>query len=186
MQGKPTTAEIVIIASGAVALVFSFLDWLDFAGTGANAWESGFFPTYTLVGILGAAMAVVVALEAFAGTKLPRDVFGFTWPQIHLALGVYTALLSLSFLIVDKGGADMGIGFFLSLLASAGLVVGAVMLRNERPGGVRQAPAGGGGGGGAPPGSGAPGGGGGGQPPQQPPQPPQGPPQGPPQSPPPR
>lgn len=177
MQGKPTTAEIVIIASGAVALVFSFLDWIDVGfGGGLNAWDSGFFPTYTLVAILGAAMAVLVALEAFAGTKLPNEVFGFTWPQIHLALAVYTALLSLSFLIVDKGGADMGIGFFLSLVASAGLVVGAVMLRNERPGGVRQAPAGGGGATGG-------GGGGGGQPPQQPPQPPQGP-QGPPQGPP--
>lgn len=142
MNNKPTTAEIIILAAGAAALVFSFLDWLDFGfAGGANAWDDGFFPTYTLVGIIGAVMAVVVVLEVFANVQLPDRVVGFTWPQVHLALAVYTVLLTLSFLIIEKGGADMAIGYFISLLASIGLVVGAYMLGQERPAGVRVAPA---------------------------------------------
>lgn len=147
MQNKPTTAEIIILVAGAAALLFSFFDWLDFGrfGGGANAWDEGFLPTYTLVGIFGAGMAVFIALEIFANVKLPENVLGFSMPQVHLVLADYTALLTLSFLIVEKSGADMGIGFFISLIASIGLVVGAFMLGKERPNGVRVAPAAGGG-----------------------------------------
>lgn len=152
MQDKPTTAEIVIMASGAGAIVFSFLDWLDAGfGGGFNAWDDFFFPTYTWVGLFGVVMAVVIALEVFANVRLPDRVLGFTWPQIHVVLALYTALLVVSFLILDKSGGDMAIGFFLSLLASAGLVVGAFMLQNERPTGVRRASTGGGQSPGSPP-----------------------------------
>lgn len=143
MNNKPTTAEIIILVAGAAALVFSFLDWLDapFGGS-ANAWDDGFFPTYTWVGILGAVMAVVIVLEVFANVSLPDKVVGFTWPQVHLALAAYTVLITISFLIVEKGsGVDMAIGYFISLVASIGLVVGAYMLGQERPAGMRAAPA---------------------------------------------
>ena len=142
MNNKPTTAEIVILAAGAAAVLFSFFDWLDFGfGGAANAWDSGLFPTYTLIAILGAVMAVVIVLEVFANTKLPEGVLGFTWPQLHLVLAVYAALLAVSFLLVDKSTADMAIGYFISLVAAIGLVVGAYMLGQERPAGVRTAPA---------------------------------------------
>ncbi len=172
MQNKPTTAEIVILASGAVALVFSFLDWAGIGRFGASPWDGNlFFPTFAWVGIFGAAMAVVIALEVFATVKLPQKIHSFTWPQVHIVLGVFTALLTVSFLLGKPSGADYQIGYFISLLASAGLVVGAFMLDKERPQGVRPAsPQASPGAGGPPPQSPPPQpGGGGGTPPPPPP-----------------
>ena len=101
MQNKPTTAEIIILAAGAAALLFSFFDWLDFGfGGGANAWDDGFMPTYTLVGIFGAGMAALIALEVFANVKLPDNVMGFSIPQVHMVLADYAALLTLSLSLI--------------------------------------------------------------------------------------
>jgi hypothetical protein len=148
MQGRLSNAEIVIIAAGGAALVFSFLPWLDypgdFGGGSRSAWGSGLLPTYTWVAILGAAMAIVITLERLAGVQLPATVLGFTWNQVHIVLALFTALIAVSFLVTDKSGLDLGIGFILSLVASAGLVAGAFMLQRERAGGTRPATPGGG------------------------------------------
>lgn len=137
MDNKPTTAEIVIVASGAGALLFSFFDWIE---DGGNPWDAGALSTHTWLGLIGAIMAVVIVLEVFAGVKLPDNILGLNWPQIHLSLSFYTALLAIGFLLTDKFGASMGFGFFLSFLAAAGLVTGSILLGKERPGGVRVAP----------------------------------------------
>jgi hypothetical protein len=128
-RGKLGTPQLIIVIGGAVALVASFLDWFDVAGFGDNAWsDSMLFPTFAWVGIFGAVMAAQIALTAFGNVNLPRDVLGFTWPQIHLVLALFCVILTISFLI---GGEEQAIGFYLSLLASIALLVGAVMLRNE-------------------------------------------------------
>ena len=128
-RGKLGTAELIIVIGGAVALVASFLDWFDVAGFGDNAWsDSMLFPTFAWVGIFGAVMAAQIALTAFGNVNLPRDVLGFTWTQIHLVLALFCVILTVSFLI---GGEEQAIGFYLSLLASIALLVGAVMLRNQ-------------------------------------------------------
>src|SRR5690606_26078572 len=113
---------------------------------GWNAWGGGdaadfvefpaLFPIATIAVLLGLAAAVLVAVATFTQTNLPDSVAGFTWPQVHLVIAVYAALVTLSFVLLDKtlggetGGGDIGvgIGLWFSLLASAGLVVGAVML----------------------------------------------------------
>ena len=128
-RGKLGTPELIIVIAGAVALVSTFLDWFDVGGFGDNAWsDSMLFPTFAWVGIFGAVMAIQIALVNFGNVNMPRDVLGFTWTQIHLVLAVFCVLLTLSFLI---GGEEQAIGFWLALLASIGLLVGAVMLRNE-------------------------------------------------------
>ncbi len=135
MKSKPTTAQIVIMASGAVCLLFSFFNFykVDFGGQteGTSAWGSGLFPLATYVAIIGLVMAGVVALTVFAGVSLPAEILGFTWKQIHLALAFFAALLMLGFLIVDKGSLDLGIGYFFMLLGAAGLLAGAIMLQRE-------------------------------------------------------
>jgi hypothetical protein len=134
VKEKLTTAQIVILASGAVAFIASFLPWVSvdtpFSDFTANAWDGDFlvWPTFWWVGIFGLLMAVQVALTAFASVSFPDNVLGFSWPQIHLMLSIFTVLLTVSFLI---GGDSKGFGFWLSLLASIGLVVGAYMLQSE-------------------------------------------------------
>jgi hypothetical protein len=136
MDKKLTTSEILIVAGGAGALVGSFLPWMEAFGADVNAWDSGMFPTYTWVGIFGLLAALAVILPKYANVNLPDRILGFTLNQVLLELTFIAALLVLSFLLVDKGGADMGIGFFLSLLGAGAAVAGAWMIQNEvRPAG---------------------------------------------------
>jgi hypothetical protein len=126
--------QIIILASGGVMLIGSFLDFFK----GANAWGSGAFPIITLIPLLGIVSAVVIALKAFANVNLPDRVLTLNWVQIHLVLGVYAALMMLAWLLVKTGGSsvDRGAGFWLLFLGAIGLIVGAVMLRNESPSGA--------------------------------------------------
>ncbi|GIU85584.1 MAG: hypothetical protein KatS3mg009_0099 [Acidimicrobiia bacterium] len=146
---KLSPGNIVILVAGAVILVASFLPFYDVptigdidvdfetgevevsgGGDSVNAWNPDWgFPVTTLPAVLGAAMAVVVGLTAFANVRLPERVMGFSWNQIHLLAGAQTAIMMLAFLIADS--PDKGIGFWLMLLASIGLVVGAVLRERE-------------------------------------------------------
>jgi hypothetical protein len=142
---KVTPAEIVILAAGVVAFVFSFLPFYKaptvsvagitvHGGASVSAWGRGLFPVATLIPIFGIIMAAQIAVAKWASVRLPEHVLGFTWEQIHVALGLFAALLAICYLIVDKGGADFGFGFFLVLIGAIGLAVGAIMLQLERAG----------------------------------------------------
>ncbi|MFP3901761.1 MAG: hypothetical protein ACLFXM_12970, partial [Acidimicrobiia bacterium] len=129
MNTQPKPSEIVIMASGAVAFIFSFFTWFDYPGQSMSAWDSDLtFPLATYIGIFGLVMGVQIALARFAKVEMPGRVVGYTWPQIHLALAVFCGLIAIGWLI---GGEEHAIGFWLSFLAAIGLIVGAVMLHTE-------------------------------------------------------
>ena len=123
---SPTPAEIVIMAAGAVMLIFSFL---HFAGD-TSAWGSHLFPIATLLPLYGVVMALQIVLTKFAGVSLSHSVIGFTWEQIHLALGVMAGLMAIGWLFTDLG--DKQVGEWFEILGGIALVVGAVMLQRER------------------------------------------------------
>jgi hypothetical protein len=123
---SPTPAEITIMAAGGVMLIFSFL---NFAGD-TSAWGRGLFPIATLLPLYGLVMGLQIALTKFASLKLPESVLGFTWEQIHLALGVMAALMALGWLVTDYGNKQIGMWF--EILGGIALVVGAVLLQRER------------------------------------------------------
>ena len=132
MDKKLSQSQLIIVVAGAVALVGSFLPWVDYHGFSVNAWDGDFFfPTFAWVGIFGGVMAAIILIRTFADVSMPSNILGFTWPQIHLILALFAALMSVSFLL---GGDHRGIGFWLSLLGSIGLVVGATRLRSESGG----------------------------------------------------
>ena len=134
-MNKLTVPQIIILAAGAVMLLGSFLDFIN----DENAWSIGAIALLAL--LCGVAMAAVVALVAFANVRLPAEILGFTWKQIHLVLAMYAALMMLGWLLYKIpsvvvqgqkfGGKDLGGGFWLMFLAAIGLVVGAVMLQNQ-------------------------------------------------------
>ena len=118
--------QTIIAIAGIVAFIASFLEWAEGFDGGLNAWSDELlFPTYTWIGIAGAIMALQVLLTTFSTVRFPPTVAGFNWKQIHLVLAFIALLLSISVLIA---GEDLKLGFWLSLLASIGLMVGAVML----------------------------------------------------------
>jgi hypothetical protein len=123
---QPTPGEITIMVAGAVMLIASFLDFaLD-----TSSWGSGTFPIVTLIPIYGIIMAAQIALTKFANVHIAGRVAGFTWEQIHLVLGLFALLMSLGWIV--SGIDEKGLGLWLLLLGSVGLVVGAVMLQRER------------------------------------------------------
>ena len=123
---SPTPGEIVIMAAGGVMIIFSFLHF----AADRSAWGSGLFPIATLLPLYGLVMALQIALTKFAGVKLPDSVVGFTWEQVHLALGAMAALMAIGFLVTDLG--DKQIGEWFEILGGIALVVGAVLLQRER------------------------------------------------------
>jgi hypothetical protein len=125
-QQPPTPGEITIMAAGGVMLIFSFL---HFVGS-SNAWSQGAFPIATLLPLYGLVMGVQIALAKYASLDLPESVLGFTWEQIHLALGAMAALMAVGWLLTNTGGK--GIGQWFLILGGIALVVGAVLLQRER------------------------------------------------------
>lgn len=134
MQDKqPTPGEITIMASGAVAFIFSFVPWFGYAGiASANAWDTGIFPVMTYLGIFGLIMAGQVAATKFGSLSLPDRVMSFTWTQIHVIMGLFTTLLGVGFLITSGDGKKLGL--YVSAFAGIGLLVGAILLQKERDG----------------------------------------------------
>lgn len=131
LKSRLTVGEMVIVGSAVVSLLFSFFPWygdpLD-----RSAWGSGLFPIATLVPILAAVMLVQVLVDKLSVASLPRRFGDFTWEQIHLVAAIGAAVIVFCFLLQDRGGVDLGLGFYFNLLAAAGLVTGAVMIRGER------------------------------------------------------
>ena len=123
---QPTTSELIIMIAGAVMLVASFLDFR----VNTSTWGSGNFPIATLLPLYGVMMAAQIALTKFANVSLPDQIAGFTWEQVHLALGLLAGLMAVGWLLTDVG--DKQIGLWLEMLGGVALAVGAVMMQRER------------------------------------------------------
>jgi hypothetical protein len=137
-NSKLTPGNIVILVSGVVIFLASFLSFYKVSGFGGtldwNAWKGSpvyLFGVATIPAVLGLIMAIVVAVQAFANVNLPDRVLGFTWDQVHVALGFQAAITMIAFLVRDKSVLDFGIGFFLMLIAAIALLVGAIMRQRE-------------------------------------------------------
>ncbi len=119
--------EVVVVAAGLLAFVASFLPWISYLGLSANAWEDGFFPTFTWVGLAGLALVLLTVLPVLTTVKVPAAVAGFSLRQVKLILAGLALLLTVSFLI---SGEEHGAGFWLSFLSAIGLLAG-VLMRKE-------------------------------------------------------
>jgi len=135
-QTKLSPANIVILAAGILMLIGSFLAFYEFSFALAGAthtesistWSSGLFGIATTIVICGVIMGGQVALNAFgSNVSIPDKVLGFSWDQIHLALGFQAALMMIAFLVTSRAGLSLGVGFWLMLVAGIGLLVGAIM-----------------------------------------------------------
>jgi hypothetical protein len=80
--------------------------------------------------LYGLVMGLHIALTKYASLNLPRSVLGFTWEQIHLAIGVMAALMAIGWLFTDYGNKQIGMWF--EILGGIALVVGAILLQRER------------------------------------------------------
>lgn len=127
MNKKISVANLVMLAGGAVTLLFSFFAFIKFGDEGRSAWSGDAFAfVSTVPAILGIAMVAVVMCEMM-GVNLPDRVLTFNWSQIKATWGISAAGLMLAWLTTDFGGADKGIGLWFMLLGSLAMAAGAVM-----------------------------------------------------------
>jgi len=128
-------ANIVIMVSGAIMLIASFLAFYKISTPVStltlNAWDRGIFMTATLPALLGALMALQIGLVAFGNITMPNRVLGLTWDQFHIVLSFQAALLMLTLLAREPNllgiPTTFGVGFWVMLFGSGGLVLGAFM-----------------------------------------------------------
>ena len=137
---KLSPGNLVILVAGAVMLIASFLAFNKLSigpfSRSYSAWSSHYFLIATIPALIGIVMAAQVALATFAPqVKLPDQVLGLTWTQIHLVLGFQATIMMLAFLIQDTSVLSKGIGLFLMLIAAIALLVGAVLRMQQTPSG---------------------------------------------------
>jgi hypothetical protein len=128
MKPKLSFANAVILVSGAVLVLGSFLPFYKIVGHGVSAWSAGLFGIATVVVFCGGAMALQIALATFGSGTLQPKPFGLTWDQVHLALGFQATVMMLSFLAQRRSEfVTYGTGFWLMLAAAIALFVGALL-----------------------------------------------------------
>jgi hypothetical protein len=132
----PTPAEITVLAGAGVVLIFSFLSFYEVsfgsASESTNAWGKGLFPLATLIVLFAVAAGALVGL-ALAGVKVPDRIATFSRSQLLLVCGAFATVQSLAFLVVDRGIADLGFGFYFMLFGSVAVLVGAIMIFRSEP-----------------------------------------------------
>ncbi len=145
---KLTPGELLIGAGAIVTFVFSFFHFytspsvpsvrlpngttIGGGGGGISAWGSQLVPIATLIVFFTVIMGLQVILTKLANLDLGPGIAGFTWVQLHLALGFFAVIDSFAFLVVDKGGLGVGIGLIFMLIGSVACFVGAILLMTER------------------------------------------------------
>ena len=137
MNTTPKPSQIVLMASGAVTLVFSFLAFfkIDY-GFGSssktyNAWsgDAGTLFMATWPALFGLIIGGLVAATVFGNVSLPERILTFSWKQIYFVLAFAGFIIMLGYMLGGGApdGVDKGFGFYLMLLGSIGLVAGSVM-----------------------------------------------------------
>ena len=123
MEMKP--GAIAILAGGVVLLISSFLDWRG----PFNPWDDFFFGlTGLFVFVLGALVAVVAAIRAFAPqVNLPGNIAGLTMNEAIFGIGFAVSIYTLGMLFADEGAKG---GTILALLSGIAIMAGAYMERD--------------------------------------------------------
>ena len=122
------------MAAGVLMFVWGFLPWYSDPGGSANAWSTATVPglvlTATWVPLLSLAIAVLVAIRAFGG-GLPDRVWGFSWAQLAVMVGLFDVLITFGFLVANRslggfGTVSLGAGLILSFITALVMLAGAI------------------------------------------------------------
>jgi hypothetical protein len=124
---------LLLTLAGLAALLGSFLPFYTFArGVDATVWSRGLFPTAALIPLLGFLIGAEALFVLITGRE-PRSPFlNFTWEQVRLAVGAFMILLALSYLLQDRAGGTLGVGYLILSLSSLATFAGGVMTRRAQ------------------------------------------------------
>jgi hypothetical protein len=118
---------------GLAALLGSFLPFYTYArGVEVTVWSRGLFPTAALIPVLGFAIALEALFVLVRGHE-PRSPFlNFTWEQARIAVGAFMVLLALSYLVQDRAGGALGLGYLVLSLSALATFAGGIMTRRAQ------------------------------------------------------
>ena len=134
MLRRPELGQVLVMASGVLMFVWGFLPWYSYQGGSANAWSTATLPglvlTATWVPLLSLVIAVFVAIKAFGGFS--DRVWGFSWAQLAVMVGLFNVLITFGFLVANRslggfGALNLGTGLVLSFITSLIMLAGAVL-----------------------------------------------------------
>lgn len=135
VRREPTLGQIIVMAAGVLMFIWGFLAWYSSPGFSANAWSTTTIPGLVLTGtwvpLLSLAIAVLVAIKAF-GSGLPDRVWGFSWAQLSVVVGLFDVLITFGFLVANRtlgtiGTLSLGIGLILSFITALVMLAGAIL-----------------------------------------------------------
>ena len=123
-NNKLTPGDIVLLASGVVLFIASFLHFYgassDLGLSAASAWSKHLFPLFAIPAVLALLIVVEVALDRFSSVNLPHHVAGLTWKQLNLVVSIWAAVMLGSLFVgkllfsyqgVSVSGPDKSVGF---------------------------------------------------------------------------
>ena len=121
---------LILSLAGLAALLGSFLPFYTFTrGVDVTVWSRGLFPTATLIPLLGIAIGVEALFVLIRGHEPRSPLLNFTWEQVRLAVGAFMILLALSYIVQDRAGGTLGIGYLVLSISAVATFAGGVMTR---------------------------------------------------------
>ncbi|MEX2100486.1 MAG: hypothetical protein WEB19_03640, partial [Acidimicrobiia bacterium] len=135
---KLTPGEITTAVSGVLLLIFSFFKWYSvdfnfgagFSGSvSRNGWQSPGAIWSILAVLIGVVLAAHVIVEKLANVDMPERLGSLGWGIVHLAGGVLAFVFIIIKLINES--SSLAFGFYVGILASAGLAAGGYLMAKE-------------------------------------------------------
>jgi hypothetical protein len=134
---KLSPGEMVTAISGVLLLIFSFFHWYSVSysigplsgSVGRNGWQSPGALWGILAVLIGVVLAAHVIVGKLANVDMPERLGSVGWGVVHLAGGALAFVFVLIKLINHSG--DTAFGFYVGIIASAGLAVGGYLMAKE-------------------------------------------------------
>lgn len=129
MKQPPRPYQIVLMVSGAVMFLFSFLPVVEVGGIlegNVNAWQSPYFPLMAIPALIGLAVGVITAVSTFGTARVP-DFITLNDKQLTFAMAFTSVAMLITMLLITKGGFSLALGFWFMFIGIAGLMTGSVL-----------------------------------------------------------
>jgi hypothetical protein len=131
---KLSPGEMTTAVSGVLLLIFSFFHWYSvdlgpFGTFSRNGWQSPGAIWGIVAILLGIVLAAHVIVEKLTGVELPERLGSVGWGVVHLAGGAVAFIFVIIKLLNQS--SDTAFGFYLGIIASAGLAVGGYLMAKE-------------------------------------------------------
>jgi hypothetical protein len=124
---------LLLVLAGLAAAFGAFLPFYTYAvGDYVTVWSRGLFPTAALIPLFGVAVGLEAVFVLLRGREPRSPFFNFTWEQARLAAGAFMILLTLSYLLQDRAGGSLGIGYVVLAASSLATFAGGVLTRRAQ------------------------------------------------------